>query len=212
MSPSFVELFQSADDDDGDDEDERESTRISWFGPPEDELGAVVPLGVVLARSANGVVALRHSTVYSTGLAFDVLAAARGLSGSQANRLFHEQHLFEEDEEPPPGFLRIGLELPGGARVSNLGGRMRRQRLFKSDEEPEGPVFVEHGGGGASSTGGRVTMNPAFWLWPAPEPGPIRVSCEWPVVEIPLSTVEVDGELLRAAAEGIVRLWDEPSA
>ena len=207
-------MFRLAgDDDDGDDgESEREPPRIPWFGPPEDELGAVVPLGIVVGRSANGVVALRHGILHSTGLALDVLAAARGLSDAQANRLFHEQHLFEEDEEPAPGFLRIGLELPNGARVSNLGGRAHRRHFMKPDEEPQGPVFLEHGGGGASSGGGRVSMNPGFWLWPLPEPGTIRVFCEWPVVEIPLSTVEIDGDMLRAAAGRIQPLWSESSA
>lgn len=206
---SFIQLF-SFDEDDGDDEDaDHEPRRMPpWFGPPEDELGAVVPLGIVAARSGSGVVALSHATVYSTGLAFEVIAVARGLSESQSNRLFHEQHLFEEGEEPPAGFLRIGLELSDGNRVSNLGGRMGRRRHFmKPDEEPAGPVFVAHGGGGGSGGGGRVRMHPAFWLWPLPESGEIRFFCEWPVVEIPLSFVELDAGELAASAKQNVRVW-----
>ena len=205
-------MFRVDGDDDGDDDVERDPPRISWFGPPEDELGAVIPLGVIVGRSANGVVALRSAVLHSTGLTLDVFAAARGLSDAQTNRLFHEQHLFEEDEEPAPGFLRVGLELPGGARVSNLGGRVQRRRFMKPDEEPEGPIFFEHGGGGGASGRGRVTLNPGYWLWPLPEPGAIRVSCEWPVVEIPLSTVEIDGKMLSAAAERVRPLWNAPSA
>ena len=204
----------SFDDGDGHDEDpEREQPlRPQWFGPPEDELGAVVPLGLVVGRSDNGLVALQHATVYSTGLSFDVIAAARGLTDAQSSRLFHEQHLFEEDEEPPPGFLRIGLELPDGARVSNLGGRMNRRRHFlKPDEEPDGPVFMETGGGGGSAGGGGVRMNPGFWLWPRPGQGTVRVFCEWPIVEIPLSTVDVDTPELIAATERVVPLWPAPT-
>lgn len=213
MSSQFVQMFRFDGDDDGDEDDvDHRPLRMPWFGRPEDELGAVVPLGVVVGRSENGVVALRQAIVYSTGLAFDVVAAARGLSDAQSNRLFHEQHLFEEGEEPPPAFLRIGLELPGGARVSNLGGRLHRRHFLKPDKEPEGPVFLEHGGGGGSAGGGNVSMNPEFWLWPIPEPGAIRVSCEWPVVEISLSTVEIEGGELRAAAGRVVPLWPAPSA
>lgn len=208
---SFIQMF-SFDEDDGNEEDvEHEPRRMPpWFGPPEDELGAVVPLGLVAARSESGVVALSHATVYSTGLALDVIAAARGLSESQSNRLFHEQHLFEEGEEPPAGFLRIGLELPDGNRVSNLGGRMGRRRFMKPDEEPDGPVLMEHGGGGGSGGGGRVRMHPAFWLWPRPESGAMRFFCEWPVAEIPLSFVDLDAGELEASAGRAVRLW--PSA
>ena len=50
-------------------------------------------------------------------------------------------------------------------------------------------------------------MNPGFWLWPLPEPGTIRVSCEWPLVEIPLSTVELDGAAIVEAAARAVPLW-----
>lgn len=205
---NFIQMF-SFDEEDGEDEGaEQEPRRMPlWFGPPEDELGAVVPLGLVAARSESGVVALSHATVYSTGLTLDIIAMARGLSESQSNRLFHEQHLFEEDQEPPAGFLRIGLELPDGNRVSNLGGRMSRRHFMKPDEEPDGPVFLGHGGGGGSGGGGRVRMQPGFWLWPLPEPGALRFFCEWPVVEIRLSFVDLDAGELVASRERAVTLW-----
>ena len=213
MSSNFVQMFSFAEGE-GDDEDfEREPSPMPpWFGPPDDELGAVVALGLILGRTEKGVVALSHATVYSTGLALDVIAVARGLSNSQSNRLFHEQHLFEEGEEPPSGFLRIGLELPDGTRVSNLGGRMGRRSLMKPDEEPGRPVLMERGGGGGSAGQGRVRMNPGFWLWPHPGPGAMRVFCEWPIVEISLSTVDVDAAELVAAGERVVPLWLEPLA
>jgi hypothetical protein len=207
-------MFRFAEDDDADhgDEVERAPRHIPWLGPPEEELGGVVPLALVVGRSERGAVALPQVSVYSTGIRVDVVALARGLTNAQSNRLFHEQHLFEPGEEPPEGFLRIGLELPGGERVSNLGGRSQHRRLFRGDEEPEGPVFVEHGGGGGSSGGGRVSMRPSFWLWPLPDPGAIRVFCEWPLVEIPLSTAELEGDALAAAVERVVQLWPAPSA
>lgn len=207
MRGGFIQLFRLDGDDDGDDESAPEPSRHSWFGPPEDELGAVVPLQLVVGRSEKGAVALRHATVYSSGVTLDVMGLARGLSDAQANRVFHERHLFEEDEEPSPAFLRIGLELPGGERVSNLGGRRHRRRLLKPDVEPAGPVFIEHGGGGGQSGGGRVSMNPGYWLWPLPKRGTIRVFCEWPLVEIPLSTAELDGAALASAAERAVPVW-----
>lgn len=206
MSSSFVRMFSTSGRE-GDDEDRKRPQMPPWFGPSEDELGAVVPLGLVLGRSEKGVVALSHATVYSTGLTLDVIATARGLSNSQSSRLFHEQHLFEEGEDPPAGFLRIGIELPDGERVSNLGGRMGGGRFMKPDEEPGGPVFMQHGGGGGSAGEGRVRMNPGFWLWPRPESGALRIFCEWPVVEISLSTAEIDSAALVEAATRVLPLW-----
>ena len=203
----FVQLFGLGDEDeDGDDGQMGPRAMPAWFGRPETELGTVVPLGLVVGRSERGVVALPHVTAYSTGVAFDFVAAARGLGRAEANRLFHEQHLFGEDDEPAPGFLRVGLELPGGERVSNLGTPGRR-RPTGPDDMPDGPVFVGHGGGGGFGSGSRVTMRPEYWLWPLPEPGTIRVFCEWPVVDIPLSTCELDGGELAAAAESVAPLW-----
>ena len=55
-----------------------------WLGPPAGELGGVVPLGLVLARSELGVVALSHAIAYSTGVAFDLVAQAGGLTPRSA--------------------------------------------------------------------------------------------------------------------------------
>jgi hypothetical protein len=210
----FIQIFSLDDDDGGDEEVESEAPRQTppWFGPPADELGVVVPLDLVVGRSEKGVVALTLATIYSTGLAFAAVAAARGLSNSEANRLFHEQHMFEDGEEPPSGFLRFGLELPDGERVSNLRGRTARRHFMKPDVEPEGPVLMENGGGGGSGVRGTVTMRPGFWLWPPPGAGTLRVFCEWPLVEIPLSSVEIDTGDLVAAAARVVPLWPMPSA
>ena len=152
-------------------------------------------------------VALRHATVYSTGVTFSFVALARGIGPRQSNRLIREQHAFDA-EEPSEYVLRIGLELPDGNRVSNLGVRRGPPGGWASlDEAPSGPVFFEHGGGGSSGGGGRVSTSPSFWLWPLPESGTIQVFCEWPIPEIPLASVELDVAPLAAAKERVVSLW-----
>lgn len=207
---SFIQMFRSAGADDEGDEQQQEYRRPAWFGPPEEELGAVVPLGLVVGRSEQAVIALSHVVVHSTGVAFEVTALARGLADADANRLFHEQHLFDEQGEPPEAFLRFGLELPGGARVSNLAGRAARRRYTSPDVEPDGPVFVQHGGGGGSAGGGRISMRPGYWLWPLPQPGPIGIVVEWPALGVSLSRAALDGAELVAAVERVVPLWPTP--
>ena len=204
MGP-FVEVFGfSGDDDDANSQEEQKRPR--WFGPPEDELGAVLPQGIVLARSERAVVALSHVIVYSTGAALDFLAVARGLARSEANRVFHEQHMFEE-EDLPDSLLRIGLELADGGRVSDLGGWRAHRKLMSPDAEPEGPLLLPHAGGGGNSAGGQVTMKPGYWLWPLPPDGPLQISCEWPFVDIGMTTVEIDGGALLDAASRARTLW-----
>src|SRR5438045_306699 len=116
----FTQMFSMGGDGDEPDADV-EPAQPRWFGPPADELGVVLPLSTVLARSDRAVVALSHAIVYSSGTTFDFLAIARRLKPSEANRVFHEQHMFGE-EELPDALLRIGFEQADGTRVSNLGG------------------------------------------------------------------------------------------
>jgi hypothetical protein len=92
--------------------------------------------------------------------------------------------------------------------VSNLGVRWGRGRFASLDERPGEPVFFEHGGEGGSGGGSRVSLRPSFWLWPLPESGTtIQVFCEWPVVELPLSSVELELGPLVEAKKQIVPLW-----
>ena len=192
---NFVEIFSVPSEPDPKRPDE--FRRPEWAGPPESELGVTVPLGAILGRAGNGVIALPHVLAYSTGISFELLVFARGLRAGQVNRLFHEQHLIDQEEGLPDGFLRVGIELEGGARVSNLDGGLAGRRW---DEEPSGPILMQHGGGSGMSNPGEVTMRPAFWLWPLPPSGALKVSCEWPIVGIPLTTTELDADALREAA------------
>ena len=123
----------------------------------------------------------------STGTAFEFVAQARGLTRSEANRVFNEQHAFEEGDLPD-ALLRIGFDLADGSGVSNLGGWHAHRMLMSPDAEPDGPLLLPHGGGGGSSTEGEVTMKPGYWLWPLPPPGPLRISCEWPLGAIAVTT------------------------
>jgi hypothetical protein len=201
-SVSFVDVFNVGDPDE--EPEPQETVSPPWWGPPEGELGIALPQSLLLGRSDRGVVGLSHTVVYSIGVAFEFIALARGLSRSEAQRLFHEQHGFNDDL--PDGFLRLGVELADGRRISNIGAR--RGRMMGSQGEPEGPVFVPHAGGGGSGHHNRVSLKPGYWLWPMPPPGALRLSCEWPVVDIPLTSVEIDGRAFSEAAENVLRLWE----
>jgi hypothetical protein len=163
-------------------------------------------MSVVVARSERAVVALRSATAYSPGVVFDFVALAHDLSDHQASSLFHEQHLAGGVEEPPDAFLRVGLEFADGTRVSNLG---RGRGSPDPAEEPDGPVLNQCGGGGGWAGGGRVDMQHSYWLWPLPPPGSLRIYVEWPALDLPLSSVDVDSGPLRAAASRSLTLWSD---
>ena len=203
----FIEQFSFSgpDDEPGRPEEWRSPP---WWGPPEEELGVAVPRGVVLGRSERGVVALSHTLVYSTGVMFEFVALARGLTRSASRLLFHEQHAFDTDELPD-GLLRLGVELADGGRVSNIGGLAQR-RLMNPEVEPEQPVFMPRGGGGGNAGNDRVSMKPGYWLWPLPPAGTLKLSCEWPIVDIPLTTVEIDAREIVNAASQAAQLWGGP--
>jgi hypothetical protein len=184
--------------------DEEEHERPPWLGPPEDELGVALPQTLVLGRSDTGVVALSHVLAFADGATFHFHSLARGLPRRQLNQLFHEQHVFEPGEEPGEGFLRIGVELADGERASNLAGRAWRRG---EEDDPAGPVFTPTSGGGGSGGPTQVSFAWAYWLWPLPPPGPLRISCEWPVVGIELSTAEIDASSIVAASGRASRLW-----
>ena len=203
----FDQVFRSETREESGAEYEQNLRQPEWFGPPGDELGASVPLASVIGRSERGVVALSHALAYTTGIVFEVVSQARGLTTAETHRLFHEQQMgaFGPRDEVPDGFLRIGFELPGGVRVSNLGRAPFSRR--SEEESPNGPVLVQHGGGGGQSSDNAASLSAGYRLWPLPDNGPLSISCEWPLVNIPLSTVEIDGGQLHAAAANVVRLW-----
>ena len=186
---------------------QEEVVRPAWFGPPEDELGVCVPFAVVLGRSDNAIVALRHVTAYSAGITLDLVAAGRDLREADAQRLFHEQHIADPDEGLSDGFLRVGVEFPDGRRVSNLAGR--HQFWGQPDQEPDGPVLMQSGGGGGSAGSGRVTMNNAYWLWPLPPSGTLHLFVEWPSLGIALSSADLDGSAIRIAASQSQPFWNK---
>jgi hypothetical protein len=199
VSSSFIQTFGF--DSEGEPPEEREQP--AWHGPPEDELGVATPLNVVVGRSEHAVVALTEASSFTSGVTLSFVAQARDLDRRIARTLFHDQHPFGPGEDDlSDGFLRLGVELPGGTKASNIRG----PRLF-SEDDPAGPVFIQRGGRGGSGRHNRVVMHPDYWVWPLPEPGTIRVSCEWPLVGIALSSAEVDGAVLVEAAARALPLW-----
>jgi hypothetical protein len=70
-------------------------------------------------------------------------------------------------------------------------------------KEPEGPVLIEHGGGGSDTR-----FEQGFWVWPLPPPGPLAFVCEWPSQSVPLTRVEIDASRIAEASKRAEVLWE----
>jgi len=68
-------------------------------------------------------------------------------------------------------------------------------------------LLIHAGGSGGNAGSNSAELRHAYWLWPLPPPGPLRVSCEWPVARVPFTTVELDATALHDAALRVQRLW-----
>jgi len=181
---------------DGDDDG-----RMRRFNPPENEVPAVVPVGVVLARTEASAVSLTGVRVFSTGLSFTVDLRCRPEAlpdgvvdlGSQLWRGRSGDQLL------------VGVEFADGRRASNL----PRHDPFGDPADAEAVVFHQ-----GSGSGNQLSVEQEWWLSPLPPPGPLRVVVRCDLLGLPEATVELDGAAIQAAAEGVVVLWPwvSPSA
>jgi hypothetical protein len=187
---------------------EEEFRTPPWFGPPDNVLGAAVPLRLVLARTTDVAIAVVDATAYPSGLAFVLAIRIRSvdedaelLHGDPFGRAYAYRR---RSSEVPPEILRFGVQFSDDAKATTLS----QFELFGDPEQqPTGPVLTQRGGGG----GGR-SWNFGFWLWPLPPPGPLAFVCEWPARGIALARSEVDTGDILAAAERAETLWPDGGA
>jgi hypothetical protein len=177
-----------------------EPTRPAWF-KPDDVLGVGVAAGFLIGRSADAAIAVTQLTAYPTGFEFTVGIVTRD-EDRQGRLAWVLHHLPDHDPDGPlpDDFVRLGLQFSDGGVATNVHGRP----FPDFDEEPTGPILLPDSGGGG---GRRYDMT--FWVWPLPPPGPVTFVCEWPALEIAESSVELDGALIRAAAERARSVWDD---
>lgn len=167
--------------------------RPSWSGPRHGTVPGVVPVEVVIAQNAQVAVAIDAVRVHPEGLSFDLVAmAALGATGTPAGGIdpmrFRRHGLPEDDGDVSDAMLRVGVELSDGRRATNL--------TAPAGTPSAAEVVLMHGGGGGSDE----RYQQAFWVWPLPEDGRLRIVVEWPAFGLPVSTLDLDGPAVLAAA------------
>jgi len=157
------------------------------MSPPENEVPVVLPVGRLVARTADAAVAVTRLAVYSTGVLLDLVVRAR----PDTLRMTDLHSMMWRPGDGPPGLL-LGLEFADGTRVDNN----RRQGSM------DGVTFALQGG-----SGNEHSVDQGWWLHPLPPAGPIRLVVRCAALGIDETSVELDGDAVRRAAGEVVELW-----
>jgi hypothetical protein len=148
---------------------------LAWEGPPEDVLGGVVALELLLARSQMAAVAIGSATAYRTGLEFTVELRLRE---DRQDRVWMGppwEHRRSRSGELPDDLFRVGVQFEDGSKATTLdtglsgtfvgprggvvdyssGGTIGAVEGEEPEEPevPDSPVLVARGGGGECATG-----------------------------------------------------------
>ena len=183
-----------------------------WWSAPANELGAPVPLRLVLARTEQVAVAVAGLTAYSTGVLLTLAIRWRGTLRDED--FYAELELFGRramqrrlGAELPPELLRFGVQFADGRKATTVGPDAPSRHGLAADreEEPPGPILTPSGGGG-----GGGEWDEEYWLWPLPPPGAMTFAIEWPSKGIELSMHEVDASPIIDASGSSEVLWPDP--
>ncbi|MWV51629.1 hypothetical protein GRS96_20400 (plasmid) [Rathayibacter sp. VKM Ac-2803] len=165
----------------------------AYQGTPPGITPGRVPLALTLGESDRAIVLLTTVKAYPTGVSMIVSCLLRRASA-------------ETDIGDPisEGRILLTLEMPDGHQLGGTDPLPEYEYLAELRTHPERardeawmpghPVLRRAGAGGGAS------FEQAYWLWPLPSPGLIRVSCEWPEQGIAATTHQFDAQLLRDAA------------
>ena len=97
---------------------------MAWEGPPENVLGGVVALDLLLARSEMAAVAISSAIAYPTGLDFTVELRLRDDPPERLRMGAPWEHRRSQSGELPDELFRLGVQFRTGPR------RPRSARAF----------------------------------------------------------------------------------
>lgn len=174
-----------------------EPPQPEWIGPPDNILGAPVPVELLVARSPDAVVVARSVVAYPNGVSF--VLDVRRRTGKMWDDPLGMHAGFRGAPEAQDTALRFGVGFSDGSKAT-----VDRLPRWAGADQARGPVLIGRGGGG-----GGTRWEMGYWLWPLPPDGPLAFVAEWPAEGILETRVEIDAGLLREAAGRAEKLWDE---
>lgn len=205
----FPDPPQAPDDDAPDD-----YPQPAWAGAPEDVMPGVVPVELILGRSASTVVMLTGIRAFPSGLAMTLGVRVRGRVGRRDfnSEVFDGPYNHDMGPDWQTGRLKWGFELADGRRVTNVDPPPWAELTHHEHSspaspgdwlrEPDHPVLT-----GGSGGGGSRSVDRSYWLWPLPPAGPLRVVCQWPAQGIETTVHELAAEPFLEAALHAESIW-----
>jgi hypothetical protein len=161
-----------------------------WWGAP-GAVGHTVALNLVVARGPSALVVLSSLVAFSTGFELRVFILRPAPEGPE----MADPTWRGSGREPRREVFQLGVELADGRRGTNL------DPWPEGDEEPPAP-HVRSMIGVTGPPGTFVAgWDLRFWVWPLPPPGPVRVSCRWPVAEVEHAERTLQAERIVEAAK-----------
>lgn len=188
--------------------EESEQERKRWWGTPEDELPALLPVSELIAVNEHLAISLVAAAVYSDGVEFRIDRRLRrnGLPMTEWNELcstFMEYMAFGGFTDVA-GRLRFGLVLGDGKKVladespfAGGGDPMAEPGAHVLNRQQQG------GGGGGTTYSGADNL----WLWPLPPEGAIELVLQWPSFGVEETRVMLDGTAMRELASQAKPYW-----
>ncbi len=166
------------------------------------ELGGIMPVRCIIARSPNAAIAILHVVVFvGEGIELEI-GAWRRASSEPASDVCLSTNWWPKEtlqslDEDPPGLVQLEFEYSDGTVLNNRTSHRR--------ESPSRPsVGIEFGAGIASSHEGRQ----GFFLWPLPPAGDVVIRASWPSEALIAQEFRLDGDLLRSTALAGERVFD----
>jgi hypothetical protein len=201
---------------------ERSWAPPEWDRPSEGTLPAIIGVSRLLGRTDNVALAVDHVRVYPNG--FQIVVSTRTnprlppelrTGGFASVTLLAARSAAPDRDDattplPPPPLLphhRLHMGPRIGIRFSNgQSAGADRQSPFEvaKDEHgiPTGPVILGGGGGGGN---GHFRFD--YWVFPLPPPGELEVFAEWKIAGIEETSIVINGDDIRDAAQHATILW-----
>jgi hypothetical protein len=157
------------------------------MGAPEGWLGGFVPWRGVVVQTAELLVTLGPMEAFPTGVSVELRVTTRQRSRGLERRRDLDAH------------MRFGVGYPDGSKWQGMGPYCPVSR----EAPPPSPMMWSTGGGGDAR---HFTHH--YWLWPLPPPGPVTFALAWPEANVEEATIQIEGAVLRAAAQEAQKLWE----
>lgn len=182
----------------------RQEAFLARVRRPENEIGSVVPLSVVLARTGDVAVAVTSATAFTTGVVLTLAVRLRvpppGLD--RPGDLYRLVSPYPQLDVPLDRRLLFGVEYADGRTATNL-----TDDFGSPAPDADAPMLAPTGGGGDE-----FSVDHAYFLSPVPPDGPLTFVCSWPGFGIPETRQIVEPLELTTASTRSTVLWPRQTA